>query len=416
VAVIERPNLAAPDCDFVDNAIYLDGKVITFAFPTFLDSFDYPDKGSVPFHVDIDDQFIICPGATIALDATSMGENVSYLWENGSASPVYDASSAGEYKVIISDRFCTAEKTIQVATIQSNDLGPDQSVCRGEEIVLSGKTDGATYKWQDGSTAPSFNVLEGGIFWLDATVDNCTIRDSVEVTFIERPIFSLGGDKILCQGDAIELIIKVTADYYEWGNGNLTSSLAVTMPGTYVATATLEGCSYTDSITIHYSPPPTIDLGEDTILLCQGDNLRIDLPPIYSYTWSDGSNENFLEIINGGQYCVTALSGSCPSSDTIQVAFTKCQLVMPNIFTPDGDGFNELFVPIEMSGIDAASLVIYNRWGTAIFDSNNFSISNGWDGSNQGIMANDGVYFWKVLFTTINGSSNEMKGTVTLRR
>jgi gliding motility-associated-like protein len=416
VAVIESPNSAAPDCDFVDNAIYLDGNIITYAFPTFLDSFDYPDKGSVPFQADINDQFIICPGETNRLDATSMGDNVSYLWQNGSTSPVYDVSSPGEYTVTISDRFCTVEKTIKVTTIQSNDLGPDQSACLGEEVILSGNIAGATYTWQDGSSGSSFNVLQPGTFWVDATVDHCTVRDSVEVTFIEPPIFSFGGDKILCQGDAIELIINVTADSYEWGDGNPASSLEVSIPGTYVATATQEGCSYTDSVIIHYSLPPTIDLGEDTILLCQGDNFRIDLPPIYSYVWSDGSIDNFLDVTDEGRYWVTALSGSCSSSDTIHLMFTKCQLVMPNIFTPGGDGFNELFVPIEMSGIDAASIVIYNRWGTAIFDSNNFSISNGWDGSNQGIMANDGVYFWKVLFTTINGSSNEMKGTVTLRR
>jgi gliding motility-associated-like protein len=89
---------------------------------------------------------------------------------------------------------------------------------------------------------------------------------------------------------------------------------------------------------------------------------------------------------------------------------------MPNVFTPDGDGLNELFIPIAMSGIDAARIVVYNRWGTEIFSSNSLSVSNGWDGKNEGTTASNGVYFWTVLFTTINGRSSEAKGTVTLRR
>jgi hypothetical protein len=261
VAVLESPNVAAPGCNFVNNAIYLDGNVNTYSFPSFLSSFDYPDKGSIPFQIDIEDQYFICPGESINLEASSMGENVSYLWEDGSTGPFYDVTSEGEYMVTISDRFCTVEKTIQVATIPDDVLGQDRTVCDGEEIELISTISGAIYAWQDGSTGPSLTVSEAGTFWLDVSVANCSLRDSIVVTFQERPVFSLGGDKNLCQGDTITLTIDVLADSYDWGNGNFTSSYLVAQPGEYVAVATLNGCDFTDDVNLRYTPIPETDLG-----------------------------------------------------------------------------------------------------------------------------------------------------------
>jgi gliding motility-associated-like protein len=73
---------------------------------------------------------------------------------------------------------------------------------------------------------------------------------------------------------------------------------------------------------------------------------------------------------------------------------------VPNSFTPDGDQFNQVFVPIFSSAVDQSSyhLSIFDRWGELIFES--FDLQVGWDGTykvNQG-MVQDGMYIWKIDF------------------
>jgi gliding motility-associated-like protein len=71
---------------------------------------------------------------------------------------------------------------------------------------------------------------------------------------------------------------------------------------------------------------------------------------------------------------------------------------VPNTFTPDGDGNNEVFRPVITSGMDPNyyHFYIYNRWGEAVFESQD--IEDGWDGTVHGLVAQDGTYTWKIEF------------------
>jgi gliding motility-associated-like protein len=104
---------------------------------------------------------------------------------------------------------------------------------------------------------------------------------------------------------------------------------------------------------------------------------------------------------------------------------------VPNSFTPNGDGTNDIFLPIITSGFDPNSytLLIFNRWGEILFESHNTSI--GWDGtykpylnagnssinltSNQEEIMQDGTYTWKIMFNGIqNEDAYEFVGHVNL--
>lgn len=87
---------------------------------------------------------------------------------------------------------------------------------------------------------------------------------------------------------------------------------------------------------------------------------------------------------------------------------------VPNSFTPDGDGTNDLFLPV-LNGIDPANyeLLIFNRWGEIIFTSNN--IAEGWDGKHKGVMAQQDVYVWKIKARdALRVIDKEFVGHVTL--
>ena len=89
-------------------------------------------------------------------------------------------------------------------------------------------------------------------------------------------------------------------------------------------------------------------------------------------------------------------------------------LEMPNVFTPDQDGVNDLFVPVKAQNITSSSLTIINRWGEVVFESSD--IKQGWDGMYKGNFLTDGVYFWKLDYEGTNKQTYHKTGTVSLVR
>jgi gliding motility-associated-like protein len=89
------------------------------------------------------------------------------------------------------------------------------------------------------------------------------------------------------------------------------------------------------------------------------------------------------------------------------------KLYVPNAFTPDGDGLNDIFQP-KGRGIAKYHLTIYDRWGTVVYQSEDFS--KGWDGGEKGKQLTDEVFTWRIYATDVNGKIKELTGFVTLVR
>jgi gliding motility-associated-like protein len=89
-------------------------------------------------------------------------------------------------------------------------------------------------------------------------------------------------------------------------------------------------------------------------------------------------------------------------------------LVIPNVFTPNGDGTNDVFNAGAIRNVTSLNILIFNRWGENIFQSNNLNFA--WDGQYQSQKCPAGVYFWVVQYIDINGNKHDLSGTVTLLR
>ena len=87
---------------------------------------------------------------------------------------------------------------------------------------------------------------------------------------------------------------------------------------------------------------------------------------------------------------------------------------MPNVFTPNGDGRNDVFAALQMKGILKAKLLVFNRWGKQIYQS--ADLSEGWDGTIAGKPATEGIYNWIVQYETILGEFLNDTGTLNLYR
>ncbi|MDB4710318.1 gliding motility-associated C-terminal domain-containing protein [Flavobacteriales bacterium] len=182
--------------------------------------------------------------------------------------------------------------------------------------------------------------------------------------------------------------------------------------GTYnVSLITYFGSSSDTTInSIIINPLPTIDLGNDTTL-CQGESLTLDATTLNAtYLWQDNSTNSTLNISQQGTYWTEVTVNNCSATDTVLIIEEDCEIILeiPNVFTPNNDGINDLFVPIISKGIVSINTIIYNRWGNKIYETNNLLIE--WNGQD----VNDGTYFWVVYYTDINAVENNLKGHLTI--
>ncbi len=158
---------------------------------------------------------------------------------------------------------------------------------------------------------------------------------------------------------------------------------------------------------------------------CLGQNNVLTATPGYAnYSWSNGQTGNTYTVSDSGLYCVKS-SLDCKSfcTDSFDVR-TDCEctksLFVPNAFTPNGDGQDDIFYP--RSGADVKTIQsfrVYDRWGELMFDRENIypsDPSNAWDGTYKNQKPLPDVYVWVVDATCENGILITKKGSVTIIR
>lgn len=210
---------------------------------------------------------------------------------------------------------------------------------------------------------------------------------------------------------------------WDFGDGNqstdITPSYTFTNPGTYnVSLIAIDSskCNIADTayLTIQVVAVPVVNLGEDQ-LICEGQNVVLNAGnPGMSYLWSTGETTQTITVTDSSSYWVNVVNSPCFSSDTLNVDITKeITYTIPNVFTPNGDNFNELFKIESPSEITEFKGIVFNRWGKIVFEWTN--PSDGWNGKINDTDAADGVYYYVLTFKNQCGE-NEDHGTVTLMR
>ena len=103
----------------------------------------------------------------------------------------------------------------------------------------------------------------------------------------------------------------------------------------------------------------------------------------------------------------------CPDAEDLLTVQVRSQIVVNNVFTPNGDGFNDQFL-IQLGPVEQYRLLIYNRWGRLVFETTDASES--WDGSYKGKSVSEGVYTFRLEAIKSGGENLGISGTVTLLR
>ncbi len=188
--------------------------------------------------------------------------------------------------------------------------------------------------------------------------------------------------------------------------------------GTYTVTyKTSEGCDSIVYYNINFFYTPKVSLGGDTCF-SETDSLILKTEPGYdTYAWNGINTANSTYIARQPGVYIVQVSNECgTNADTLQI-LEKCEfeIYMPNAFTPNGDGRNDVFrVPPQINN-RLISFAIYNRWGQIVFITNN--INEGWNGIYNSMPATTDTYIYQVVMETIDGKKRiSKKGWVLLLR
>lgn len=171
--------------------------------------------------------------------------------------------------------------------------------------------------------------------------------------------------------------------------------------------------------------PPAFSLGHDTVM-CPGQAMELDAPAGYlAYQWQNGSVNPRLLTTLSGTYWVEATNCYGTVRDSIVVSWNDCPgppveviqpdpISFPTIFTPNGDGSNDFFLPLlQEKPLPQGLLTIFNRWGNVVFQT--AQLQPGWDGNEGSGACVEGVYFWRFEIYGIEKIPG-MQGYVTLVR
>jgi gliding motility-associated-like protein len=313
---------------------------------------------------------------------------------------------------------------VKLKEIVDINLGPDTTICEGDSLVLSVNTlAGDSLSWNTGNTTEQIIVREPGTYHATIRADDTVISDTVEVSFAPKPQVYVGPSQQSFCGQIDTTLDPETknAQTYRWNTGDTTKTLYVDEEGRYwLRVESEESCANADTTELKaIAYPESLDSSE--ITACQ-ERVELDAGNSgASHQWNTGDTTQTLTVRSDGRYTVKIANQFCTIRDTVQVKVDveeACPyLWVPNSFSPNGDGLNDVFKP-KAQKVSDYQLTIYNRWGERVFQS--AKVSEGWDGTIDGKRAAAGVYLYQMVYKLRNEEGtirlNTKEGTVQLIR
>lgn len=227
----------------------------------------------------------------------------SYIWDNDSitgpltVNPLQNST----FYVTITDTLTSCSKRdsilIQVHSNPTASIsGSPLEVCEGDSVLLTA-AGGVHFVWSTGDTTASIYVKESGLYHVTVTNEyGCTDTTSVVFKVNPLPTITISGNTTFCVGEVANITLS-GATLYQWSNGNTTSSLSTSMPGTYKVTCTDNfGCVTALSIPLTHSVVQATLVGDN--YYCQGSSttLRVIGDSTNTYQWVNGTQADSMVV------------------------------------------------------------------------------------------------------------------------
>ena len=436
------------------------------------DSFQVISAGAGPLHDTIVCQRNIPFTATATVNAAT-----SYQWQNGSTSATQNITQPGLYWVDISLPGCTIRDSMQVRVDSFKTIALAATTCQGKPYTLPwGAVVNTAGIYRDSLrnrrgcdsiiTAVTLSVTAATLRNVNASVcsgqsytlpsgrrvnvaglyadtlrnaGGCdSIVTSLTLSVVPNYTLKVSPDTAVCAGATLQLL-AAGGQRYVWSGAGITNPTAASqlvkpassLVYTVNAFAANDCFPQTASINITVLPMPAVEAGRDTFVVVGSSFTLLPVygPNISTYNWTPA---DFLSCSNCPSPVVTprrqvtytitvsnALNCSVSDTRTIKLLCNNESVFVPNTFTPNGDGANDIFYP-RGEGIKVVRyLRIFNRWGQLVFERLNFATNDrhaGWDGRFKGQLLDPDVFVYSMAIVCDNDEMIEVKGSVMIVR
>ncbi len=399
-----------------------------------------------------------CIGDTITFSMTDVQDVYDFEWvfDDGNSSklsPVQHAyEEVNDYTVslIIADingcvpPYITREIMVRDAYAEFDIADGIYMFCLGEPVTIINSSVGDDFEWRvnneiistlwnPGDVSVFFTPGESYLIMNVWDGPACHDADSVRLRINPIPLLTTGTDTVICGGEIIGLEAFVDeAEAVQWEPSAQIENATTLNPSVqpevtttyYVYVSNDFGCGTHDSVTVYVQEFPEItrDPLSDTSIIYLGDEitLMVGSSNASSYVWSPGSylscDQCDVTIARPDKsitYTAT-ISDNCyvNTERFIVYVIDPYTIAVPDVFTPNGDGMNDI-IYVRGQGIgELIEFKIFNRWGNLVYSSNN--IDEGWDGYYKGKLQNTDIYTYSIKIRTERGREVEQKGTFHL--
>ena len=325
------PNTATPTINFDSTMTYIvevgDG-VNCSAFDTVTVTVQFSDLTFIS-------DSSLCQGQSMVIDAGYPG--VQHSWNTGDTTQFITVNTAGAYTVTMTDVIgCQVSFTTNVTVdpLPVVTLGPDTSLCVGENWLLDAGNPGSTYLWSTTAFTQAIATTVGGNFWVLVTdANDCVNSDTIDIVFDPLPVINLP-DTVVCVSETILLDAGNPGSTFLWSpNGETSQTISINnATGVYsVVVTTPTICVDSATAALTFIPFPVVDLGPDTAL-CDTQELTLDAQnDTCAFTWSTGATSQTITLYSSDSIWVDVFNDYCVTRDSINVVFNP----LPNELTVD---------------------------------------------------------------------------------
>jgi gliding motility-associated-like protein len=376
----------------------------------------------------------ICDSGTATLEATVSGGTINWydsliggtLLDSGSTftTPIITATTT-YYAEAVSSNSCTnPTRTAITATVNTTptitSINPN-SRCDSGTLTLEATASAGTLNWYDvatggtplgtGTTFTTPIITTTTTYYVDASTNSCTSATRTEVTATVYPISTSTEEVVLCQGETTTLDASITGMTYLWSpGGETTQTIEASSIGDYsvtISSPTITSCDSKKYISVIAHPAPII-----SSIIVNENSISIELAAYYSYyeyaiNGIDFQSSNQFSRIPSGQY--TASVRDTNGCNLVTQDFTI--FTISKYFTPNNDGYNDVWQVKEMANYPSSSAQIYDRYGKLLMELSSTRYS--WDGNfkEHALPADD---YWYRL--KLNDTTPVMTGHFSLKR
>ena len=391
-----------------------------------------------------------CPGDWSDLQAQD--GFISYEWKNDSGNIIGDeqkldiqlSENGTIFLLMIDECGFTLADTILVSKeeeIQIEQFLSDSSICLNTNLQVKASDNFESYAWYDVNNTliteeQSISIIgESPSMYHYVAEDICGLekRDSIEIEIIfPLDLSTFIEDQSICLGESVEITLDNSFESFTFlagtgiEQGNAQNKVKINPEtSTLYLIEYSDFCNFTQedefSIEVKYSPP-MVDL-PNNIDACFNQPIMLDAATSaddIQYSWSDGSSQEQLIVYEAKEISLR-MSNDCGENQYwINIEREDCRnFYAPNIFSPNGDGYNDYFTLVGKDIDQIEHFEIYDRWGNKVFGTvmeKPISNTPGWDGSFNGKSCQEGVYTWVAKVRFIDQSTESLSGSFLLKK